>query len=135
MYILDQYEVERRIRFDLAKVKYTVMYGDSIFVKCKTCKGTGLSGITSHFGGECISWDCSSYCSDCEGFGGMFILGETIFKCNMCDGRGDVRCTKCSGTGYVDFLENILFQSDSSYNWESRIPIRTKKDGTEEIGW
>jgi len=132
MYILQHTEVEKRIRFDLARVKYTIIYGDSIFVKCKTCNGTGLGGITKFE--NSIGWDCNSYCSVCEGFGGMFILGETIFKCDKCD--GDIKCGKCAGTGYVDFLENILFHPNStSYDWKSRIPSRERRDVFSEWGW
>jgi len=117
--LLNLDEMEIRIKFDSARAKYTAIYGESIFKKCVSCKGTGLFTGTSSFG---YTWDCNSYCSDCDGFGGMFTLGEIIFECNECKGEHQyekVHCKKCHGTGYVDWIENLI-------NKQTRLPSSYK---------
>jgi len=101
-------EVEIRTRFDLARVRYIDKYGESIFEKCTSCNGTGLVTGNSSFG---VTWDCDSYCSDCDGYGGKFVLGEVIFECNECKGEyrhERIHCKKCHGSSYVDWIENII---------------------------
>jgi hypothetical protein len=102
-------EVEIRIKFDLARSKYVVIYGESIFKKCNVCKGTGL--YINQYTSEGPVWDCDWYCGDCNGYGGMFVLGEVIFECSECksDHRYErIHCKKCNGSGYVDWVENII---------------------------
>jgi hypothetical protein len=102
-------EMEVRIKFDAARAKYVEMYGEAIFKKCISCKGTGL--YIDQFTSTGPVWDCNSYCSDCNGYGGEFVLDGLIFECNECKGehwyeRAD--CKKCNGGGYVDWIENII---------------------------
>jgi hypothetical protein len=102
-------EMEIRVKFDAARAKYVVIYGESIFEKCTSCKGTGLVTGENYGGGPV--WDCNSYCGDCDGYGGKFILGEVIFECNECkdkDKHEKFRCEKCRGSGVVDWLENLI---------------------------
>jgi hypothetical protein len=99
-------EIELRIKFDMIKSKYISIYGESIFLKCTTCKGTGLfteKDVNHKF------WDCDSFCSECNGYGGMFVLGEIIFECNECkDKREKFQCKKCRGSRFNDWIENIV---------------------------
>lgn len=102
-------EMEIRLKFDTARSKYVGIYGESIFEKCIFCKGNGLY-IDQYVSSEPV-WDCNSYCSECDGYGGMFILGEIIFECNECKGEHQyekLHCKKCHGSGYVDWIENII---------------------------
>ena len=123
-------EMEIRIHFDMVRSKYVEMYGESIFNKCVSCKGTGLFTDETSLG---YSWDCNSYCSDCDGYGGKFIMGEVIFECNECKGEHryeKIHCKKCQGSGYVDWVGNIINNQTrllSSVNYQID-PYDTLKD-------
>jgi len=95
-------EVEARIEFDRIKKEHDQV--NFVFVKCRSCKGTGLV-----LSGD--MWDGSSYCEKCRGFGGEFISRQLAIECDKCKGLEDKkRCNKCGGSGYVDWIENIVGQ-------------------------
>jgi len=111
--------VEMRVKFDTARSKYVAIYGEVIFKKCESCRGTGL--YIDQYTAEGPVWDCTSYCGDCDGYGGEFVLGEVIFECNECKGEykhEKSQCKKCGGSGYVDWIENIIdrHKSQASFN-------------------
>lgn len=98
---LSSSEICTRMKFDEIRRKYVGKQGNFVFVKCRSCKGTGLV-----LSGE--MWDCSSYCEKCRGFGGEFVSKELAIECDECKGLEDEKCSKCSGSGYVDWIENIV---------------------------
>lgn len=99
-------EVELRMRFDNLKRKYSEKQGTYVFVKCDSCGGTGLVTGNSGCG---YTWDCESYCAKCKGFSGEFVLKELVIECDKCKGLEDKKgCDKCKGTGYLDWVENII---------------------------
>ena len=111
-------EMEIRVKFDAARARYVSIYGESVFEKCKSCNGTGLflEGRPDSRG----VWDCNSYCSDCDGFGGKFILGEIIFECTVCKNEHlseRIHCKKCLGSGYIDWIENITNKRTRAPSW------------------
>jgi len=135
--MLTQQEVEHRINFDKARAKYIKMYGESIFDRCQSCNGIGLANLQPLV--DSVAWDGSSYCSDCDGFGGKFVLGAEVFECDHCKHLSlseRKHCKKCNGTGFVDWIENILFGC-INYNWNSRGLQRTgdSDGGTSTTGY
>jgi len=129
--LLSLEEMEVRIKFDMTRSKYVAIYSESIFNKCEYCKGTGL--YIDQYTSEGPVWDCTSYCDDCGGYGGKFVLGEVIFECNECKReyhREKIHCKKCQGSGYVDWITNIINKPTrllSSVNYQID-PYDTLKD-------
>lgn len=110
------------ILFLIARRKYTYLYGDEVFETCKVCSGIGCKTLATPDSPEAY---LIPICEECNGFGGKFVLGELIFKCDFCNSEArDPKsvCPKCQGTGYVDFLENVLFTLDGHYNWRKNFP-------------
>jgi len=99
-------QIQARIEFDKIKKEHDQV--NFVFVKCRSCKGTGLVVGGSSFS---YTWDGSSYCEKCRGFGGEFISRQLAIECDECKGFEDKKsCSKCGGSGYVDWIENIVGQ-------------------------
>jgi len=93
-------EIELLLKFDDIKKLHKEENSNLVFVKCITCKGTGLAKYGD-------IWINNGYCDYCNGFGGEFILKDLVIKCDKCDGL-DKECSKCGGSYYVNWLENIV---------------------------
>ena len=81
--------------------------------KCKGCKGTGLTNVSSQtFKGLTItSWSGDDYCDDCQGYGYTGVVGRGIeiedgqHLCRECDGAG---CIMCNAKGLVDSFAHAM---------------------------
>jgi len=97
-------EIEIRMKYDKLRKRYNETVGTLVFVKCVVCKGSGLSASA----GSSI-WVDNTYCGKCKGFGGEYISKELAIECDMCKSLKDKKeCKKCGGSGYVDWIENIV---------------------------
>ena len=90
------------------------------FNKCPDCGGTGLYDVHTfpvvNAYGEWIedhSWG-GLYCETCRGSGYINIDDCHIYeKCSWCKGKGctgpyDIPCSKCVGTGYLLWIDNLI---------------------------
>jgi DnaJ-class molecular chaperone len=77
---------------------------------CNKCKGNGLN----HPINPLITGTKEDYCTECKGTGISKLELKTecgLYICKQCLGYGfklGVRCSKCKGVGFADWIDNIL---------------------------
>jgi len=97
--IIDQRKADKSRKYILSH------QDDKCYIKCSSCKGTGLDCYYKNESGD-YNWT-GEFCEKCQGVGFIeYKPQEGMIVCKNCHGCG---CKECNDIGVMDWIEAIRY--------------------------